>query len=39
MPTISAMKIDIDNLQLMTGHLPRRALGLALDWGDIKPLE
>jgi uncharacterized protein DUF4160 len=25
-------KIDIENLRLMAGYLPRRALGLALDW-------
>ena len=28
-------KIDIDNLELVTGHLPRRALGLALDWAEL----
>jgi hypothetical protein len=28
-------KIDIENLQLMAGHLPRRALGLALDWAEL----
>jgi hypothetical protein len=28
-------KIDIEKLQLMAGHLPRRALGLALDWAEL----
>ena len=28
-------KIDIENLQLMAGPLPRRALGLALDWAEL----
>ena len=28
-------KIDIENLQLVAGHLPRRALGLALDWAEL----
>jgi len=28
-------KIDIENLELMAGHLPRRALGLVLDWVEL----
>jgi hypothetical protein len=28
-------KIDIEKLQLIAGHLPRRALGLALDRGEL----
>jgi hypothetical protein len=28
-------KIDIERLQLMAGHLPRRALSLALDWAEL----
>jgi hypothetical protein len=28
-------KVDIENLQLMTGRLPRRALGLVLDWAEL----
>jgi hypothetical protein len=31
----SEAKIDIEKLQLMAGHLPRRALGLALDWAEL----
>jgi Domain of unknown function (DUF4160) len=32
-------KIDIENLQLMAGHLPRRALGLVLDWAELHQAE
>ena len=32
-------KIDIEKLQLMAGHLPRRALGLALDWAELHQTE
>jgi hypothetical protein len=28
-------KIDIENLELMAGNLPRRALGLVLDWAEL----
>ena len=28
-------KIDIENLRLMAGYLPRRALGLTLDWAEL----
>ena len=28
-------KIDIESLQLMAGHLPRRAIGLALEWAQL----
>jgi hypothetical protein len=28
-------KIDIEKLQLIAGHLPRRALGLVLDWAEL----
>jgi hypothetical protein len=28
-------KIDIENLELMVGHLPRRALGLVLEWAEL----
>jgi len=28
-------KIDIENLELMAGRLPRRALGLVLDWAEL----
>jgi len=27
--------IDIQNLSLMEGHLPRRALNLVLDWAEL----
>ena len=30
-------KIDIERLELMAGHLPRRALGLALELGGAAP--
>ena len=28
-------KIDIENLELMAGNLPRRVLGLVLDWAEL----
>jgi hypothetical protein len=28
-------KIDIENLEVMAGYLPRRALGLVLDWAEL----
>jgi hypothetical protein len=28
-------KIDIENLELMAGRLPRRALGFVLDWAEL----
>jgi Domain of unknown function (DUF4160) len=28
-------KIDIENLEIMAGYLPRRALGLVLDWPEL----
>jgi hypothetical protein len=28
-------KIDIEHLELMAGRLPRRALGLVLDWAEL----
>jgi hypothetical protein len=28
-------KIDIEKLALMAGYLPRRALGLVLDWAEL----
>ncbi len=28
-------KIDIENLEVIAGHLPRRALGLVLDWAEL----
>jgi hypothetical protein len=28
-------KIDIENLELMTGRLPRRAPDLVLDWAEL----
>lgn len=31
----SEAKIDIENLKLVAGHLPRRALGLVLDWTEL----
>jgi Domain of unknown function (DUF4160) len=32
-------KIDIEKLELMAGYLPRRALGLALDWAELHQSE
>jgi hypothetical protein len=32
-------KIDIENLRLMAGYLPRRALGLTLDWAELHQSE
>ena len=32
-------KIDIENLRLMAGYLPRRALGLTLDWAELHQRE
>jgi hypothetical protein len=31
--------IDIKNLKLIEGKLPRRALGLALDWAELHQVE
>jgi hypothetical protein len=31
--------IDIKNLRLIEGKLPRRALGLALDWAELHQAE
>ncbi len=28
-------KIDIEKLDIISGHLPRRALGLVLDWAEL----
>ena len=28
-------KIDIENLEVIAGHSPRRALGLVLDWAEL----
>lgn len=28
-------KIDIENLEVIAGQLPRRALGLVLDWAEL----
>jgi hypothetical protein len=32
-------KIDIESLELMVGRLPRRALGLVLDWAELHQRE
>jgi Domain of unknown function (DUF4160) len=32
-------KIDIEALQVMSGYLPRRALGLVLDWAKLHQQE
>jgi hypothetical protein len=32
-------KIDIEKLALLAGHLPRRALGLVLDWAEFRQNE
>jgi hypothetical protein len=32
-------KIDIEALQIMSGYLPRRALGLVLDWAELHQQE
>ena len=32
-------KIDIEKLELMTGRLPRRDLGLVLDWAELHQSE
>jgi len=28
-------KIDIENLEVIAGYLPRRALGLVLEWAEL----
>ena len=32
-------KIDIEKLDIISGHLPRRALGLVLDWAELHQQE
>ena len=32
-------KIDIENLEVIAGYLPRRALGLVLDWAELHQRE
>ena len=32
-------KIAIETLELMEGKLPRRGLGLVLDWAELRPRE
>jgi uncharacterized protein DUF4160 len=32
-------KIDIEALRIMSGYLPRRALGLVLDWAELHQQE
>jgi Domain of unknown function (DUF4160) len=32
-------RIDIEALQIMSGYLPRRALGLVLDWAELHQQE
>jgi hypothetical protein len=32
-------KIDIESLELIAGRLPRRALGLVLDWAELHQRE
>lgn len=32
-------KIDIENLKIIAGHLPRRAFGLVLDWAELHQRE
>jgi len=32
-------KVDIENLEIMAGNLPRRALGLVPDWAELHQRE
>jgi len=38
-PYIRNTKLDIEKLDIISGHLPRRALGLVLDWAELHQQE